>query len=158
MLRAMIIHFICRGNIFRSLIAETYLKSLQIPGITTLSSGTIADETRESNHELGYTANTRELLARHDLAGHAKPRAEQLTQERLTDDQLVICANQIAYDEAVAIAQLPESTIIWDVTDIGEGTRIANSVDQRKRYEEEVFVEITALVDELVRTQRLGRI
>ncbi|MGH7241702.1 MAG: hypothetical protein ACREGB_05390 [Candidatus Saccharimonadales bacterium] len=153
----MTIHFICRGNIFRSLIAETYLKSLQIPGITTLSSGTIADETRESNHTLGYTANTRELLARHKLTVHAKPSAEQLTQERLADNQLVICANQIAYDEAVAIARLPKSTIIWDVTDIGEGSRIANSASQRKLYEEEVFSEITGLVDELVRTHHLSK-
>jgi predicted protein tyrosine phosphatase len=34
------IHFICRGNVLRSLIAETYLRSLELPNITVISSGT----------------------------------------------------------------------------------------------------------------------
>lgn len=34
------IHFVCRGNILRSVIAEAHLKSLNLEGITVISSGT----------------------------------------------------------------------------------------------------------------------
>ncbi len=150
MLRNMTIHFICRGNVLRSLIAETYLKSLSLPDIAVLSSGTVADDYRVSNIALGYRDNTRQLLARHGLATYTKQAAEQLTQARLNNTQLVICANQIAFDEAQAIVKLPANTIVWDIMDIGEGTRIANSAAARHAYEEEIYTEITAKVDGLV--------
>ena len=37
-----IIHFICRGNAFRSIIAEAYLNSLELYYLSVLSSGTAA--------------------------------------------------------------------------------------------------------------------
>lgn len=153
----MTIHFICRGNVLRSLIAETYLKSLVLPRVTALSSGTMADAYRISNAKQGYTQGARRLLAEHGLAAYTKKAAEQLNQERLADDQLVICVNTIACDEAKTIVRLPPSTIVWDVMDIGEGTRIANSEAERAVYEEEIYGEIVGLVDELVHTQHLAR-
>jgi protein-tyrosine-phosphatase len=41
------VHFICRGNVYRSRIAEAYLKSLELEGLEVLSSGTIARERSE---------------------------------------------------------------------------------------------------------------
>lgn len=35
------IHFICHGNVLRSLIAETYLRSLGIDGVNVASSDTL---------------------------------------------------------------------------------------------------------------------
>lgn len=153
MLVAMTIHFICRGNVLRSLIAETYLKSLNIPGVTTLSSGAIADETRAANDDAGYMTDTKAVLTKHGLASYTKERADQLTQDRLSDNQLVVFANQIAYDEAAAIVQLPAAQIIWEITDIGEGDRIATTGAQRLIYTQEIYNEIIALVDELLQAQ-----
>ncbi len=155
----MIVHFICRGNVFRSLIAETYLKSLQLPGVTTLSSGAVADEYRAANIEQGFAENTRELLTKHGLTAYIKTEdAEQLTQERLSPGQLVIFANDIAFNEAMEIIRLPEpeSAIKWNIVDIGEGSRIANSPAERVAFEEEIFAEITNKVDELVVEKNLA--
>jgi hypothetical protein len=50
----MLIHFICRGNSFRSIIAEAYLNSLRIKGLRILSSGTAAASDKAKN--LAYYA------------------------------------------------------------------------------------------------------
>ena len=45
----MIIHFICRGNSFRSIIAEAYLKSRRLDGLKVISSGTNAAADKAGN-------------------------------------------------------------------------------------------------------------
>jgi protein-tyrosine-phosphatase len=66
----MIIHFICRGNSFRSIIAEAYLNSLEIKDWTVLSSGTIAVPDKARN--LPYYGMTLELLGKHGIREFAK--------------------------------------------------------------------------------------
>ena len=56
----MIIHFICRGNSFRSIIAEAYLNSLEIKDSRVLSSGTAAAPDKARN--LAYYRMTLDLL------------------------------------------------------------------------------------------------
>ncbi|MBC7581758.1 hypothetical protein H7097_02715 [Aeromicrobium sp.] len=153
----MIVHFICRGNVLRSVIAEAYLKSLQLPGVTVLSSGTVADKYRAVNIEAGYPENTRALLDSHGLTTDLKTHADQLSQDLLGDDQLVICVNALAYESAVAITQLPKSTVVWDIVDIGEGSRLAATPAQRQFYAEQIFDEITAKVDQLVVDKKLAQ-
>ena len=61
----MIIHFICRGNSFRSIIAEAYLNSLEIKDSRVLSSGTTAASGRARN--LAYYRMTLFLLEKHGI-------------------------------------------------------------------------------------------
>lgn len=141
------IHFICRGNVLRSLIAETYLRSLQLPHITVSSSGTNVDLTNPTERE--YFANTIALFKRHDIERYAKDTSHQLTQERANSQDVTICMNQRVVDEANSLVDLPKNTINWDIVDIGEGHR---TVPEKIRlYEEEIFKEIVARVDELVK-------
>lgn len=65
------IHFICRGNVLRSLIAETYLRSLQLQGVEVMSSGTNVD--LSDANERQYFANTMAILKRHRIDQFAKP-------------------------------------------------------------------------------------
>jgi len=51
-----IIHFICRGNSFRSIIAEAYLNSLEIKDSRVLSNGTTAVPDKPGN--LAYYRTT----------------------------------------------------------------------------------------------------
>lgn len=143
----MTVHFICRGNAFRSLIAEAYLKSLAIPDLAVLSSGSVATTHKQmnrNNHRL-----TLLLLQQHGLGPFVKPTyADQLTAERLKNTDVAICLNNIVVDECKNIPViLPPRTLVWDVTDIGEKDRIATSDDQRMAISETVFAEITDLVD-----------
>lgn len=141
------IHFICRGNVLRSLIAETYLRSLQLPGVIATSSGTNVN--LSSKTERAFFANTIELFKRHGIVEYAKNTPDQLTQERADNQNVTICMNQRVVDEAKAIITLPENTVHWDIMDIGEGHRTVR--EDVRTYEEEIFKEIAARVDEFVR-------
>lgn len=143
------IHFICRGNVLRSLIAETYMKSLQLKNIDVISSGTNVNW--KDPLEVDYFANTLAVLDKHGIKGHAKTAPEQLVQSRIdSHHDVIVLMNERVIDEAKTIATLPDNIQNWNIIDIGEGHRIKK--DRRELYEEEIYHEITQKVNELVRT------
>ena len=142
------VHFICRGNAHRSVMAEAYLKSLNLPGVTVFSSGVVADKDREPNRV--HLQDTRKMLEAHGIGDYAKTESEQLTQERLNKNDVTICVNQIAYNEGSQFLTFPLNTIIWDINDTGEGNRQLKTGDPETQFDEEIFSQIKANVDLLV--------
>jgi protein-tyrosine-phosphatase len=148
-MKGMIIHFICRGNSFRSIIAEAYLNSLGVAGWSVLSSGTTAASNKADN--LVYYRMTLELLGRHGIREFAKTNyGDQLTQALLEEADITVCLNQRVYDECLQIVAFPDSPRIWSVADIGEPGRIARSESEQLRYREEAYQEIVKNVDQLI--------
>lgn len=133
--------------------AEAYLKSLNLPEITVLSSGTVADEKRVVNQK--PFRDTIALLNTHGIASYAKESSEQLTQDRLHEDDITICVNRIAYDEGSLIVSFPKNTIIWSIDDTGEGNRLLAAGDESTKFDELIFQQIKADVDELVLERKL---
>ncbi|HSE29438.1 MAG TPA: hypothetical protein VLA77_02535 [Candidatus Saccharimonadales bacterium] len=149
------IHFICRGNVLRSLIAETYLRSLGVDGVEVISSGTNVNWSDPQERE--YFANTLSVLGGHGIKPYAKSNAEQLTQERIDScHDIIVLMNQRVVDEATKIVQLPDNFFNWDIIDIGEGHR--TNVDSHKLYEEEIYQEITHKVDSLIESMNYNSI
>ena len=145
----MIIHFICRGNSFRSIIAEAYLNSLEVNGWTVFSSGTTAALDKARN--LVYYNKTLALLEEHGIREFAKSdHGDQLTQSCLEKADVAICMNQRVYGECLKIVTFPASPRIWSVADIGEPGRIASTEPEEQFYREEVYQEIVENVDRLV--------
>lgn len=140
------IHFICRGNVLRSHIAEAYLKSLSLDGVKVTSSGTVADVYREANKT--FLVGAKELLVRHGIGQFVKEDPEQLTQDTLMKQDLVVLMNQIVQDEALSIVDLPKNTVIWNITDVGEGDRVLEN--NRLEYEETIYRELVDHVDGLI--------
>ena len=147
----MIIHFICRGNVLRSLIAETYLKSLRLPNLTVISSGTVTDTYKESDKP--FFENTTRLLTEHGLKEYIKLDSEQLTQSRLDSSGLNICLNDRVISDTRNIFTFPENTVVWNIIDIGEGPR-TEKYENGREVEEVIYDEIVAMVDALVKTIR----
>jgi protein-tyrosine-phosphatase len=145
------IHFICRGNILRSLVAETYLKSLNLKNLHVTSSGTNVNW--EDETERKYFSNTLRLLNNHGIEAHVKDLPEQLTQSRIDNNDVTVCMNQRVVDEAGAIVKLPKDVINWNIVDIGEGHRIVEA--DKELYLEEIYKEITDKVDKLVKAINL---
>ena len=145
----MIIHFICRGNSFRSIIAEAYLNSLGIKDLWVLSSGTTAASHKARN--LTYYRMTLELLEKHGIREFAKAGyGDQLTQSRLERADIAVCMNQRVYDECLRCVTFPASPRIWSVADIGEPGRVSNAESERDFYREEAYQEIVKNVDLLI--------
>jgi protein-tyrosine-phosphatase len=145
----MILHFICRGNAFRSIIAEAYLNSLQIEDLSILSSGTTAALDRAQN--LADYRATLDVLERHGIREFAKAGyGDQLTQSRLEEADITVCMNQLVYDECLQFANFPVRPLIWSVTDIGEPGRIPVTESDREIYREKVYDEIVNYVDRLL--------
>ncbi len=149
MMPGMVIQFICRGNAFRSIIAEAYMNSLKLPNVTVLSGGTCASLHRESNAE--NFSKTLALLQKHNINHYAKDHyADDLNQGLLDKSDVVVCLNNIVYEEAISSFKLPDKTYVWDVTDLGEEGRIATTEAERESFFEDVYDEITKNIDELV--------
>lgn len=148
-MKAMIIHFICRGNSFRSILAEAYLNSLKLKNLRAMSSGTKAAADRPGNLT-AYTATLR-LLAKKGIRQFAKSDyGDQLTQSRLAGADVVICMNQRVYDECQELVTLPADTRIWSVNDIGEPGRIAHTEPGKNLRRDEVYQEIVDGVSQLI--------
>lgn len=140
--------FICRGNAFRSIIAETYLRSLSLPNLTVISRGTVAKENKRANDQ--RFAQILALLERHNLLPFAKKKhAEQLTQQDIDSSDLVICVNDRVFDNCSVKFVLPPSAMIWDIADIGDPGLVVHDKEELLRVEENTFAKIERHVDQL---------
>jgi protein-tyrosine-phosphatase len=150
-----IIHFVCRGNAFRSIIAEAYLNSLELTDVSVLSSGTVGASHKaqnQANHQL-----TLELLEEHGLRGFAKADyGDQLTQARLDKATTTACMNQRVYDGCLELVTFSDRPLVWSVTDIGEPGRVPRDEPERRILMEQAFQEIVRDVDGLVADGTLG--
>ena len=145
----MIIHFICRGNAFRSIIAEAYLNSLDHTGLSVRSSGTVAALHKAGN--LAHYEKTLELLESRGIREFAKPGyGDQLSPERLAGTDVAICMNRRVYDDAVTLVSFPGTVQIWSVADVGEPGRISAVSAERDRFRQDALTEIMRDVDWLV--------
>jgi len=145
----MMIHFICRGNCFRSIIAEAYLNSLGVKDITARSSGTVAESDKAGN--LQYYRRTLDLLQKHGIRESAKVGyGDQLTQSRLVGADLTVCMNQRVYDECLRCVTFQDDPRIWSVADLGERGRVPTTESERELFREEAYWEIARNVDQLV--------
>jgi len=144
-----IFHFICRGNSFRSIIAEAYLNSLGMKDSRVLSSGTTAASDKGRN--LAVYRATLDLLGKHGIREFAKAGyGDQLIQSRLDGADITVCMNRRVYDECLRCVTFPASPHVWSVTDIGEPGRVSNTEPEREFYREEAYQEIVKNVDRLI--------
>jgi len=152
----MTVHFICRGNVFRSIIAEAYLNSLGLKDLNVKSSGTVADEFRQQN--IINIMKTRELLKIHNIDKFAKVHyAEQISKGHIKANDLIIFMNNIVQEEFKRDFQIPKKSLTWDIADLGEKGRIPRSEQERAAYSEDVYLEVVGKVNELVDYLKAGQ-
>jgi protein-tyrosine-phosphatase len=144
----MIVHFICRGNAFRSRMAEAYFNSLDIKGVEAISSGSVADLHSQSN-KLNFEI-TKKILDKHGLSRYTKSHWDQLTQERLDKANLTVFMNQAVADECKRLFKLPANMVVWGVPDFDEVTPVPRTGDEINSYAERTYLLVAESVNKLV--------
>lgn len=109
------VHFICRGNVFRSRLAEAVTNGLQLPHVHATSSGT--DALMNTVGDICWFA--RDILQSEDLLRHTASTWTQTYQEAIDAVDHVIFLSPDVLDVYRTIGlTLPHPFTVWQVTDI----------------------------------------
>jgi len=143
----MTIHFICRGNTFRSRLAETYLNSKQLPNIKAISSGTEA----KVNDCGPVTWYAQRLIQDGNLIAFEKPTWDQTTKILLEKGDLTIFMHKNVYDFCVNKLEFDAKNFqIWDIPDIRNHFLTLPEEIKKVEASEKIFAEIKQKVDKLM--------
>lgn len=137
------IHFVCRANIFRSRIAQAYLRS-KYKNLNVISSGVDANK-----NEKGSTAwHTEYLLKKHKLKKYDVKDWQQTNQALIDQSDFIVFMASDVYKDAQKIIDLGNKQYrVWEIVDILRPTNLNND----KKRAEEVYKTITQNVDALTR-------
>ena len=145
----MIIHFVCRGNTYRSRLAETYLNSKQIPNIKAISSGIEA----ENNISGPITWYAQRIIQKEHLVPFEKPNWQKTTKELLDLGDLTVFMKKDIYDFCVNNFGFNNKNFaVWEIPDANE-TEVdwkTASEETKIKITENTFEEIKRRVDKLL--------
>jgi protein-tyrosine-phosphatase len=109
------IHFVCTGNVYRSRLAETYVKSLQVPRIEVSSSGVQAND--NSNGPISWYAMR--IIYNQKIHTFVKPQWEQTTKEILDNADIIVFMTAYQYEYVVKhLSYAGSNHKIWYIDDI----------------------------------------
>ncbi len=122
----MVIHFICRGNTFRSRLAQAYMCSKvgDQSNLHIISSGIEADK---RNGQIAPW--TQQLLLVNHLLSWADTHRTQTNQTLIDQSNLIVFMNDDVYKDAAKVFKLPSSEIqVWHVPDVDESALDTNAI------------------------------
>ena len=146
------IHFVCTGNVYRSRLAEAYLRSKNLPDVEVSSSGIRAI----LNTDGPISWLTARLAKHNNLLPHLKIQWAQTTPEMLDNSDLIIFMTDKQYTHAKNSFNFKKTTYeIWNIMDLSEAgftEDLAGETNDLKRIEhsEKTMQQIKNKVDALV--------
>ena len=147
------IHFVCRGNVYRSRIVEAYAKSLRLNGVCISSSGIEADRHYPPNEfPPAYLAQWARLTAQeHNLDLKLSPNRTQTTSQLLNHRDYIVFVSASVFKDALNKYSFNQSnTKIWALKDVGDWSKQEPSnqwSDRQKR--DYTFAQIKKELDKL---------
>ena len=148
----MIIHFICRGNSYRSRLAEAYLNSKNSSGLKSISSGIIAS--RNESGPISWYAQR--IIENEKLVPFESLGWQQTNKEILKQGDFTIFMQQEPYDYCKKKLDFTQKDYeIWDIKDMYEfmspsiGEQPMTEKDKLKASEE-TFRIIKRKIDDLI--------
>jgi 8-oxo-dGTP pyrophosphatase MutT (NUDIX family)/protein-tyrosine-phosphatase len=112
------IHFVCNGNVFRSRMAEAYMRSFNLPGIKISSSGISYDATYgKTRYTLSPYAVA--MAEKYNFKEHLSPAPTQTTQQLLDSADINVFLFPQVYERARFFYKIDaRKAIVWNVPDI----------------------------------------
>jgi protein-tyrosine-phosphatase/8-oxo-dGTP pyrophosphatase MutT (NUDIX family) len=144
------IHFICRGNTFRSRLAEAYAKSLKHDGYTVSSSGI---ETA-AHENIDVSPFTLAIAKKHKLSTKLSAHKRQTTKKILTDADVLVFLNKDIYDDAMGEFKVDaRKAVVWNIDDLvgylAKHPRVSRSQANYDKITEKLAAQVFDKVDEL---------
>jgi protein-tyrosine-phosphatase len=141
----MIVHFVCRGNTFRSRLAEAYFNSLKLPGYLATSSG--IEASRDLDGAICFY--TKEIANEHGLADFLSEHWIQASKELLEKADIVVFIDHTVEEQSLRELK-PElaRAVAWNLYDVDP----LSEKTVKTRTANDIFALIKQKTDELVAT------
>lgn len=137
------IHFVCRGNIFRSRLAREYLTDTS-KKVKVVSSGIWAKQALYGS----ISRHAKALMHDHGLKNHQRGWV-QTTQRNIDDSTLVIFMSETIFQDASKMFDLSSTKyLVWDIADI-KRSKQATSIDDG----EKIYQKIVDRIEELKKSE-----
>lgn len=111
------IHFVCRGNVYRSRLAEAYAKSI----LQNKTSAQISSSGIEAENALNgdIDPETTRLLSEEMIQSYLTPTWHQITQKDIDDNDIIIFMSKSLYAQASKLLTLPKNKVqVWSIPDV----------------------------------------
>lgn len=148
----MIIHFVCKGNAYRSRLAETYLKSKRIRGFKVISSGVLAAKSQN-----GFISwYTQRIIQYESLTQYSKQNWQQTTSVLLNKADINVFMDKKNYEYAKSnFGYNDDNYEIWnipDLDDLGFTIKRETLEEDLKRIKatDDTYQKIREKIDELI--------
>ena len=148
------IHFICTGNVFRSRLAEAYLRSLKHPKISKVSSSGIQASHNKWGPITWYAAR---IINNYNLHSFVTHTWSETTDDQIRNADVIIFIDKSHFDHVAKKHNLENKTYeIWNIPDLGEFGFTKDKIsftddNKRMRLAEEIFKEIQKKVNSLLK-------
>jgi 8-oxo-dGTP pyrophosphatase MutT (NUDIX family)/protein-tyrosine-phosphatase len=151
------LHFVCRGNTFRSRLAEGYAKSLKVPHYTITSSGVDIDADKDTV----LSPYARDIARIHHLTGFMSKTKHQTSQKILQSHDVLVFFGKDVYETAAKTMNIDaRQAVIWDIEDLSgfltRHPRTKKTTENHRkitnRIGEDIFDAVDALFDFLEHT------
>lgn len=148
----MVIHFICKGNGYRSRLAEAYLCSKKIKGLKVISSGVIAS--KSNNGFISWYAQR--IIQYEGLINYSKPSWQQTTPALLNKADINIFMDKKNYEYAKNnLSYSTGNYEIWNIPDLDDlGFTIKRETLEkdleRIKATDDTYQKIREKIDELI--------
>jgi 8-oxo-dGTP pyrophosphatase MutT (NUDIX family)/protein-tyrosine-phosphatase len=144
------VHFICRGNTFRSRLAEGYAKSLKLPHYTITSSGVDV----ETDKNVALSPFARDIARTHHFTGFMSKTKYHTTQKLLKNQDVLVFFGKDVFEAANTAHKLDaRQAVIWEIGDLtdfwAKHSRIKHTVANNNKITNRIADTIFDKVDEL---------
>lgn len=142
------IHFVCRGNIYRSRLAEAYLKSSVKDGIWDISSSGIS--AKKHNLHLTISPWTTRIADNEHISQWLNDIKTQTSNQLLQKSDLIIFMSQDVYRDAKRFYDFNEAIcLVWDINDVKDWPKELSSVEKGKKTYEQIKRKVSQLIKDI---------
>lgn len=133
------IHFVCRGNTFRSRLAAAYLHNIAPKNWVISSSG--IDPHEDVTSVKRYTAA---VAKKHQLSYQINTAKHPTTQAKLDESSIVVFLSKTVYDQACLMFDVSgRKAIVWNIRDVNHYLMDLHSASDNNKSAEKIYQHIT---------------